>query len=98
MVDIKSLTKDLNRQTAKIRWQELEKFFAMGVLVRVAPSLDLVKVAAEFANDNKPQIEQWLTDGCVIKAQDQDAIRWQTDNTLFWAVVIDPWVLIQEAS
>ena len=94
-MDSDSLANDLNRQTAKIRWQELEKFFAMGVVVAVSPSLDLVAVASEFANDNKIKIEQWLSEGSVTKAKDQDAVRWQSENTLFWAVVVDPWVLIQ---
>ena len=49
---------DLNQQTARVHWQELETHFARGVVIEVASDLDLVEVAACFANDDKAAVEQ----------------------------------------
>ena len=35
----------INSETSKIAWQELQRFFAQGIAVAVAPQLDLVEVA-----------------------------------------------------
>ena len=37
-------TQDLNQQTARVHWQELETHFARGVVIQVASDLDLVEV------------------------------------------------------
>ncbi len=87
----------LNAETAKIAWPELERHFARGVVVRVAKSLDLVKVAAAMIDDDKERVEAWLKAGLVARATDKDAKRWGRDQPLMWAVVVAPWVVVQEA-
>ncbi len=86
----------LNGQTGKLEWSELEKHFARGVVIRVDPTLDLIDIAIAFVRDNKPQIESWISAGHVSKANDQDASNWSAHKPVFWAVVVAPWVLIQE--
>ena len=86
----------LNAETGKLVWQELEKHYARGVVVKVSSDLDLVEVAVCFAEDNKDPIEKWLTSGELERAMEDDARRWGEEDPLFWAVVVAPWVLVQE--
>lgn len=86
----------LNAETGKLVWQELEKHYARGVVIKVSPDLDLIEVAACFAEDNKEPIEVWLTSGELERAIDEDARRWHKEDPLFWAIVVAPWVLAQE--
>ncbi|PWG62565.1 DUF2288 domain-containing protein [Sediminicurvatus halobius] len=86
----------LNTETGRISWAELERHFARGSVVRVAPNLDLVAVAAAFVRDDRPKVEVWLTSGEVRKATGEDAADWNRRDPALWAVVAAPWVLVQE--
>ena len=88
----------LNAQAGKADWEELQRHFARGVLVLVASDLDLIEVAARVAEDDKAQVEAWMTAGKVRGPEVEDAKRWSTENTGFWTVVSAPWVLVQEVT
>lgn len=88
----------LNGETAKIRWPELERHFARGVVVAVAPELDLIDVAVAMANDDTATIAPWLASGRVARPSVEQAQQWVASQPLFWAVVVAPWVLIQEVA
>ena len=86
----------LNLETAKISWTEIQRFFAQGLIIVVDQNLDLIEVAAKFTNDDSEDIRE-LMDGVKIrKADTDDAKTWNRFDTLFWAVVTAPWVLVQE--
>lgn len=91
-----SLRQQLNRETGRIAWDELQRHFARGVVIKVEPELDLVDTALKFVKDDKPAIEAWLNNGSIARASDADAQIWATGSAVFWAVVVAPWVLIQE--
>jgi hypothetical protein len=86
----------LNAETGKLAWKELERHFARGVVVWVTGDLDLVKVAEAFVQDDKPAVERWLTEGRVARASSEQAEQWHHTQPAFWAVVAAPWVLVQE--
>ena len=86
---------EILRETAKIPWRELERFFANGSTLSVAEGCDLVEVACHMAADNKALIEELMTQGEISSVSDQQAIGWLDNETLVWAVVIKPWVLVQ---
>jgi len=86
----------INLETAKIAWQELQRFFAMGVLIVVNRDEDLVNIAAAFIDDDNDQIQTLMDTGNVRKAETTDAKRWNQADADFWAVVVAPWVLVQE--
>jgi len=94
--DTNELFQKLNQETGKIAWQELQRYFARDVVINISNELDLVNVAAEFSNDNSVVVEQWTTNGLVTRANDDDAKRWLASEAIFWAVVVTPWVLVQE--
>ena len=86
----------VNLETSKIAWKELQRFFAGGSAVFVASSLDLVDVAYQFSIDNKILVAQWLQNNQVALVSDQQAINWLESDAEVWAVVVKPWVLVQE--
>lgn len=87
---------DLHAETAIITWPELEMHFARGVAIRVDSTLDLVEVAVSFANDNRPIVERWFTAGQVERLSMDTARDWNSRDPELWAVVVAPWVLVQE--
>lgn len=86
----------LNMETSQIAWSELLRYFAGGLVIVVSNELDLVDVAARFSIDDKATVEQWLHAGKLAKASDAQATAWLEADTLLWAVVARPWVLVQE--
>ena len=86
---------ELNIQTAKISWKELEVFFANGTVIYVSSKLDLIDVGLEISLDNKIQIEEWMLDNMVCRVSDQQAQAWLENDIILWSVVIKPWVLVQ---
>ena len=85
----------LNLETARISWAELQIFFARGVTLHVRSDLDLVDVARVIASDDKVQFEQWMATGQVANVTDVEAADWIQRDTVVWAVVTKPWVLVQ---
>jgi hypothetical protein len=92
------LQQKINLETGKISWPELQRHFARGAVINVDPGIDLVQVASAFAYDQRNQVAQWMTDGKVVRATDEHARQWTDENPVFWAVVVAPWVLVQEAT
>ena len=86
----------LNTETAQTEWAELQRFFAKGALVQVSSQLDLVDVAAHIACDDTDAIAEWMTAGKIAKLDDRTAADWQKRNAVLWAVVVAPWILVQE--
>lgn len=86
----------LNLETSRIHWQDLQTHFARGQVVQVSADLDLLDVATELAADNKECFEQWMSAGKVGEVDAPSAQAWYDKNTELWAVVIAPWVLVQD--
>lgn len=90
------LTAHFNAQTAKLAWPELVRHFARGVVIKVSPGMDLVAVAVAMAQDRTEEIEAWTRASQIQRASDDDAREWHEQESAFWAVVVAPWVLVQE--
>jgi len=86
----------VNMETSRIHWKELQRFFASGVAIKVCSKLDLVEVAFQMHSDNKAQFETWLSTAMLGKVTDEQALAWLAADTEVWAVVVSPWVLVQE--
>jgi hypothetical protein len=91
-----TLRDKLNLETGQLAWRELQRHFARGAVIVVARELDLIDVAVAFAEDNQAQTKAWITHGQVVPATDADARRWQEHSSVFWSLVVAPWVLVQE--
>ena len=87
----------VNLETSRIAWKELQRYFASGAAIAVSSKLDLIEVAYQMSADNKAQVAQWLHEGMVGKVSDEQAAAWYEADADMWAVVISPWVLVQQA-
>ena len=86
----------LNLETAPLAWPELERHFARGSVIKVAPGMDLVDAALQVAENNAATVQEWLEDGRIARAELADAEDWHARQPIFWTVVVAPWVLVQE--
>jgi hypothetical protein len=92
-----SLEKEkIQLETAKIYWSELQRFFAKGEAIWISTQLDLIDVAYHFYIDDKKQVQEWLNNKTIAQVPDELALGWFNSNTQLWAVVIKPFVLVQE--
>ncbi len=89
-------TAKFNLETSSIAWLELQRFFASGLVIKVSSTLDLVEVAYEFSVDNKTLVTEWISTGLVAHVTDQQALNWVEDDAEVWAVVVKPWILVQD--
>jgi hypothetical protein len=89
------LKQQLLAETSKISWKELQIFFAQGKAIHASSQLDLLDVAACISTDDSPQVKQWMDDGLLAPVSDEQARLWFDNDILVWAVVVKPWVLVQ---
>lgn len=83
-------------ETAAIGWQELQPVFARGALLRVAADCDLIEAALAVAEDDGAKVAQWMASGQLGKLAVEQAQDWLERDPDLWAVVVAPWVLVQE--
>ncbi|TBU76982.1 DUF2288 domain-containing protein [Pseudomonas daroniae] len=83
-------------ETAPIRWQELQPFFARGSLLWVDSDEDLIAVAEAVAENHRETVAAWLDSGRVAVLSDAHAEDLLARDPSLWAVVVAPWVLVQE--
>ncbi len=85
-------------ETAKIPWQDLQRFFAAGKVMLVAPELDLVDIAKAIQEDDIERVKTWTEEQQITPVPDDQAKSWVASNATLWAVVVKPWVLVQVIS
>lgn len=88
----------INTETAQISWRELQRFFAAGRVRVVDGELDLVEVAFAIQQDDIDRVTAWTAQQKLKVASDDQARRWHDSDASLWAVVIKPWVLVQESN
>jgi hypothetical protein len=86
----------INGETSRMAWKELERFFAAGSVIAVDAALDLVEVAYRVATDDKNAVAAWMQAGQVGRVSDQQAAAWFESDAQLWAVVVKPWILVQD--
>ncbi len=91
----KSSREHFAEQMAPISFQELQKFFAKGMLITVADDLDLLDVAVTLHKDDTEQVKKWMDDASIARAHDDDAKEWVAARSMLMAVTVAPWVLVQ---
>lgn len=85
----------VNLETAQMPWREMQRYFASGAALYVAPELDLVEAAFQMSEDNSTLIGQWMAASQFGRVSDDQARLWLEADAMLWAVVVSPWVLVQ---
>ena len=62
----------------------------------VDPGLDLIAVAEAVATDEGEKVAAWLAADTVAKLSETRALDLFERDPELWAVVVSPWILIQE--
>lgn len=86
----------VNLETARIAWKELQRFFASGAAFMLDTELDLVEAAFQISEDNRVQVAQWMETGQIARVPDAQALAWYEGDAEVWAVVVRPYVLVQQ--
>ena len=86
---------NINLETSRIAWKELQRHFASGATIFVGETLDLVDVALQISRDNREQVAQWMQTGQIARVTDAQALAWYEADAEVWAVVARPYVLVQ---
>ena len=86
----------INSETARIPWRELQRFFAAGKVFHVHAELDLVDVAFALHEDDVERVKSWTDAARLGPVADEQARTWLDGEASLWAVVVKPWVLVQE--
>ena len=96
MNEPQDLRNKLNQETASIAWKDLQTFYAHGSCLWVDDSLSLLDVAMVMHEDNSQQLKAWLEAQQVRQQFDDIAVRYVEEDASVWALVLSPWVLIQD--
>jgi len=84
------------KELGPISFQELQKFFAKGMMIIVENQLNVIDVAMCLHQDDVKKVQQWIDDRTIVRAHDEHAKQWVKQRTEFNAVTAAPWVLVQE--
>jgi hypothetical protein len=86
----------LSLETGTVRFGELQRLFSRGCSRKVHAELDLVDVGCKVAADDTALLQEWLERSRIETVSDDQARAWHAGGALLRAVVIKPWVLVQE--
>lgn len=95
--DVEKQRAKLNSETAKIKWRELQRFFAAGSTVWVDSDINLLDAAEVIYRDDTEQLKRWMDEKRVMAVPDGQAQTWYDLDSTVWAVTVRPWVLVQSA-
>lgn len=83
-------------ETARMRWHDLQVFFARGVVLNVDSSLDLLTVATAVAQNDVELVADWQKESMVAAPDNRLARDWYQEDKILWSVVVAPFVLVQD--
>lgn len=82
---------------AELDW--LKPHIQRDVVVVVHPELDLADVGVAIANDDTLSVQHWISEQLLHKPLPEQLVDWNTDKTKrFQALIVQPYVLVKEAS
>lgn len=94
--DIQSDDEKIAKYTGEVGWSYLKPHFERDALLWVDPDLSLEDVAMAFINDDSVRVADWLGNGDLVRVGKLHAAQWEESEELFTAVVVTPFVLMQQ--
>jgi hypothetical protein len=81
---------------AELDW--LKPHIQRDVVVVVHPELDLLDVGVAIARDDVLSVQHWISEQLIHKPSPNQITDWNSDQTKrFQALIVQPYVLVQEA-
>ena len=62
----------------------------------VKPELDLIEAAQAVTQDDAEKVSAWMASGVLGKMTEEQALDVLERDPQLWAVVVSPWVMVQE--
>lgn len=86
---------ELIRTTAKVRFSELQRHFAQGIVYVLAEGFDLIDVATKIIADDVQATATLIEEGALSRVEDDQARIWLEQSSVLWCTVVAPYVLVQ---
>jgi hypothetical protein len=84
-------------QVDTAQWQWLRAHNERGSLIVVDSILDLAEVGERLAADDSVMVQSWLASHLLLKPTIEQITAWNAvPDTLFFMLVVSPFVLIQQ--
>lgn len=91
------LRAELTESIDQAEWDWLKPHIARDNVVVVAQGLELVEVGMAIAGDQVSMVQHWISEQMIAKPNTDQIRRWNdTENIRFQALIVQPYVLIQE--
>jgi hypothetical protein len=91
------LRQELTQSLDEAAWEWLAPHAERDAVILVAPTLNLVDVGIAIANNQTTSISHWIAEQLITKPTLQQQTQWtQTIELRFTALIVQPYVLIQE--
>lgn len=80
-------------------WNWLMPHAQRDSLILINPELDILDVAMAIANDDTAKVQRWISESLITKPSQVQISNWnQEQSKRFNALIIQPYVLVQELS
>ncbi len=91
------LRTELTESIDQAEWEWLKPHIARDTVVVVANGLELVDVGMAIADDQVSTVQHWISEQLIAKPNTDQIQRWNSnENQRFTALIVQPYVLIQE--
>ena len=92
---IEQFKKDL----AEVFWKDLRIHLQRDSIILVDTGLDLIDVAVAVAEDNKQQVDSWISTEKLTKPSAEQVTAWETQlDKPFRMLIVQPFILSQAVS
>jgi len=94
--DGQTAAEKIDKYTGEVGWSYLRPHYERGSLIWVDPGLAIAEVAKAMQADDTERVANWLGSGDLVKVGELHARQWDGGAERFTAVVVTPFVLMQE--
>ena len=91
------LRSKLEAEIGPADWKVIRPHFLRGAIIIVSTELDLIDVAVKVAKDDTDSIKIWIEEGKLTKPFPEDAKMWEDEKKELAALVVEPFVLVQDS-
>ena len=96
---MQDLRAELAEAIDEAEWNWLMPHARRGSLIVVHPQLNLLDVGVAIANDDTACVQRWIEEDLIRKPSQLQLSDWNMDQTKrFTALIVQPYVLVQEPS
>jgi hypothetical protein len=96
---MENIKTQLTEQIASIEWNLLIPHAQRDALIIVSEQLDLLEVGVAVAQDDSSSVSNWINQQLIYKPSSQDLSIWNNEpNKQFMTLIVQPFVLVQEAN